>query len=198
MTGEIINWDEIPDIITKDQFYRICHISKSTALHLLRSGKVPCEYSGKKTRCYRIKKEDAQKYLEGRAIFPEAYSAPVGWYCSGHKTTQKEVPPVILEDMSDYYIDMLTAYPDVLTVQQVKDFIGYGSTSINRWCSKQWLKHFKKGRANLVPKVFLVEFFCSVHFRAINQKTPRHIKLLKGFWRWKATRPPQEESHIRQ
>ena len=53
-----INWNEVPDVITKEQFYRICHISKSTALYLLKSGAVPCEYSGKKTRCYKIKKDD--------------------------------------------------------------------------------------------------------------------------------------------
>ena len=38
MNETAINWDLIPDIITKDQLYQICHISKSTALYLLRSG----------------------------------------------------------------------------------------------------------------------------------------------------------------
>ena len=53
-----IDWDSVPDVMNKDQFYRLCHISKSTALHLLKSGKVPFEWTGKKTRCYKIKKED--------------------------------------------------------------------------------------------------------------------------------------------
>ena len=44
MDETAINWDSIPDIITKDQLYQICHISKSTALYLLRSGKIPCEW----------------------------------------------------------------------------------------------------------------------------------------------------------
>lgn len=39
---------EYPEVITKDQFYRIAHISKATALFLLQSGKVPCKDSGKK------------------------------------------------------------------------------------------------------------------------------------------------------
>ena len=43
---------EYPEVITKDQFYRIAHISKATALFLLQSGKVPCKDSGKKTRRY--------------------------------------------------------------------------------------------------------------------------------------------------
>ena len=43
MKENAINWDAVPDVITKDQLYRICHISKSTALYLLQSGKIPCE-----------------------------------------------------------------------------------------------------------------------------------------------------------
>ena len=39
MKENAINWDAVPDVITKDQLYRICHISKSTALYLLQSGK---------------------------------------------------------------------------------------------------------------------------------------------------------------
>ena len=71
MNDTAINWDEIPDIITKDQLYRICHISKSTARYLLQSGKIPCYYTGKQTRCYQIKKEDVIAYLEDRKVFPE-------------------------------------------------------------------------------------------------------------------------------
>lgn len=44
-----VNWDSVPDVLTKDQFYQLCHISKSTALYLLRSGKVPCEWTGKRS-----------------------------------------------------------------------------------------------------------------------------------------------------
>lgn len=80
MKENAINWDLIPEIITKDQLYKICHISKSTAQYLLRNGKIPCEYNGKKTRCYKIKKEDVIQYLENRKVFPECYSAPAGWY----------------------------------------------------------------------------------------------------------------------
>ena len=72
-----VNWDSVPEVMNKEQFFRICHISKSTALHLLKSGKVPCEWSGKKTRCYKIRKEDVKAYLDERAIFPELYSAPL-------------------------------------------------------------------------------------------------------------------------
>ena len=28
-----VNWDSVPEVMNKEQFFRICHISKSTALH---------------------------------------------------------------------------------------------------------------------------------------------------------------------
>ena len=97
-----IDWDSVPDVMNKDQFYRLCHISKSTALHLLKSGKVPCEWSGKKTRCYKIKKEDVRAYLEERAVYPELYSAPRGWYGSHYVAKlSKELPEDVLRQMNE-------------------------------------------------------------------------------------------------
>ena len=56
-------YDEIrkqyPETISKDQFYRIAHISKATALYLLQSGLVPCIDSGKKTRRYTIRTDSS-------------------------------------------------------------------------------------------------------------------------------------------
>ena len=37
-----------PETISKDQFYRIAHSSKATALHLLQNGLVPCRTLAKK------------------------------------------------------------------------------------------------------------------------------------------------------
>ena len=66
MEKQPINWDDIPEVITKEQLYRICHISKSTALYLIKSGKIPCTDTGKKTRRYTIKKADVLAYLKER------------------------------------------------------------------------------------------------------------------------------------
>ena len=134
MNETAINWDSIPDIITKDQLYQICHISKSTALYLLRSGKIPCEYTRKKTRCYKIKKADVITYLEKRKVFPESYSAPAGWYKGNYTVKMKtELPEQILENMKLYYTELFAQYPDVLTTSEISKVIGYGTTSINNW-----------------------------------------------------------------
>ena len=170
MNNEAINWDEIPDIITKDQLYRICHISKSTARYLLQSGKIPCYYTGKQTRCYKIKKEDVIAYLEARKIFPEAYSAPKGWY-KGYYEIKMEVnlPDEILEDMQEYYTYLLSKYKDVLTVSEACKITGYAKTSINNWCGNGHLKAFKRGNANCIPKVYFVEFLCSSYWIRSNK-----------------------------
>ena len=163
MKEHAINWDAVPDVITKDQLYRICHISKSTALYLLQSGKIPCEYTGRKTRCYKIKKEDVIAYLENRKVFPESYSAPAGWY-KGDYTVQMEeqVPPIVREHLRLYYTELLSGYPDVLTTQAVSKITGYGKTAINNWCNQGHIKSFRKNNVNHIPKVYLVEFFCSL------------------------------------
>ena len=189
MNENAINWDSIPEIITKDQLYRICHISKSTALYLLQSGKIPCEYSGKKTRCYKIRKADVITYLEERKVFPESYSAPAGWYSGKYPVKMKlEISKTALEHLQVYYTELLVDYPDVLTTQVVSEITGYGKTSINNWCNKGYIKSFKKNNVNHIPKVYLVEFFCSTYFRTITRKSPWHIRTLQGFSSWRKIR----------
>ena len=162
------------------------HISKSTARYLLQSGKIPCYYTGKQTRCYKIKKEDVIAYLEERKIFPEAYSAPKGWY-KGYYEIKMEVnlPAEVLEDMREYYTYLLSKYKDVLTVSEACKITGYGKTSINNWYGKGHLKAFKYGNSNRIPKVYFVEFLCSPYCRSINRKSDWHIKTLKRFPSWR-------------
>lgn len=74
---------QYPEYITKDQMYRICHISKKTCLFLLESGLVPNIDSGKKTRRFKIKTVDVIQYLKDRDDY--------GHYCRHNKScTQKE------------------------------------------------------------------------------------------------------------
>ena len=177
-----INWNEVPDVITKEQFYRICHISKSTALYLLKSGAVPCEYSGKKTRCYKIKKDDVKKYLESKGKFPEYYATPKGWHRGYRKISlPSEMSDATLKLLHEYYADLLSDYKDVIPSQEVVKLTGYAKTTINNWCGKGRLKHFIKNNTYYIPKVFLIEFFCSPYFRSIVRKTSWHIQTINEF-----------------
>ena len=60
--------EEYPAIITLEQLYRICHISKRKGRWLLENGVIPCQDSGKRTRRFRIKIEDVITYLEDTMI----------------------------------------------------------------------------------------------------------------------------------
>ncbi len=178
------DWEQIPETINKEQFYQICHISKQTARYLLKSGKVPCEYNGKKTRCYKIKKEDVQAYLFSRGASPEDYAAPAGWYSKRKKQLHPEKPSAeTLQKMRDYYGTLLNDYPDVMTVQQVVHLTGYAKTTVNNWCSQKRLPSFMKDRTHYIPKVFLNEFFCSEYFRTISRKTKWHLHVIRVFQR---------------
>ena len=76
----------------------------------------------------------------------------------------------MLEHLRLYYTELLSGYPDVLTTQAVSKITGYGKTSINNWCNQGHIKSFRKNNVNHIPKVYLVEFFCSTYFRTITRK----------------------------
>ena len=171
MDYQLIDWDKVPDVMTKEQFYKICHISKSTAMQLLKNGKVPCEWSGKKTRCYKIKKEDVKEYLNKRAIYPELYSAPKGWYETHYVARlSKELSEETLSLMNEYYTKLL-------------DLTGYAKTTVNKWCNQGQLKSFRKGQLYYIPKIFLADFFCSLTFRSITRKSRWRVQTLNDFQR---------------
>ncbi len=70
----------------------------------------------------------------------------------------------MLEHLQLYYTELLSGYPDVLTTQTVSKITGYGKTSINNWCNQGHIKSFQKNNVNHIPKIYLVEFFCSTYF----------------------------------
>lgn len=180
--------DNYPSVITKDQMYRICHISKKTALYLLQSGLVPSVDSGKKTRKYKIKTVDVVEYLKNRDIYPESYSAPIGWYQSKQSKQNKQnfsiLSPKASEKMEAYYNYKLTIYPDVLNTQQISDFTGYKHSAINKWCKNSKIHYYLIRSAYKIPKQSLIAFMLSINFRCINQKSVKHRKMLMELSSW--------------
>ena len=53
-----------PDEITKEQLYKLLHVSKRKAKWMLDEGIIPCVNRGTKTHTYLIRMEDVQIYLE--------------------------------------------------------------------------------------------------------------------------------------
>lgn len=85
--------------------------------------------------------------------------------------------------MHVYYSKLLKDYNDVLTVKEVMDLTGYAKTTINNWCNRGYLKSFRKRQIFYIPKIFLVDFFCSLTFRSITRKSMWHVQTLNDFQR---------------
>ena len=88
-----------------------------------------------------------------------------------------------LRQMHGYYEKLLRKYPDVVTVKDVVTLTGYTLTTVHNWCSRGSLKAFQKGLKFCIPKIFLVDFFCSLTFRSITRKSLWHIQTLNEFSR---------------
>lgn len=174
-----INWDEVPEVITKEQLWKLCHISKNTARILLQSGKIPCIYSGGQTRCYKILKKDVITYLARRDTSPEYYA--VFKEESGSDNRRCRSIAVPKEDMHQYYTFQLRNFPDVMDNKMISDITGYGKTAINNWCKQGLLQHFKITGKNMIPKTYLVDFFCSTYSRTIARKSEWHKNTLTAY-----------------
>ncbi len=182
MNERQIDWESVPDILTKEQFFRLCHIGRSTAIHLLRSGRVPCKFTGnRRSWCYQIKKEDAREYLEKRGLFPELYAAPKGWYGKGQKLLLDEPPEILSAELRAYYERLLAAEKDVMTSAELAALTGYNTRRINLWCQSGRLPSFKAQGGNRIPKLLLLDFLCSGDFRSTARKSTWHIKTLRDF-----------------
>ncbi len=155
-----------PPVITKDQFYRICNISKKTAAHLLDNGLVPCINSGKKTRKYKIKLEDVIEYLETREKDPRRYAAPSGWYKTYGDPDENALmmTPENIHKISKHYLKQLSKYPDVLSVNQLFSLTGYSTTTILEWINRGSIKYLNMGNRYIVPKEWLLEFLSGPDF----------------------------------
>lgn len=156
-----------PETISKEQLYRIAHISKVTALHLLQNGLIPCKDTGKKTRRYTIRTDDVITYLIDREIRPEKYGTPDHWYRgrSGYRKSRNsfryelsslsEIEKKLFEE---YTQAEFASYGDLLSVEETMEITGYSSTAIYRWCNAKKLVGFKISGKFIIPKIGLAEF----------------------------------------
>lgn len=179
-----------PETISKEQLYRIAHISKATALHLLQNGLIPCKDTGKKTRRYTIRTDDVITYLIDREIRPEKYGAPDHWYRgrSGYRKSRNSfryelssLSEIEKELFEEYTQAELASYGDLLSVEETMEITGYSSTAIYRWCNAKKLVGFKISGKFIIPKIGLAEFLISPYSCGIQRKSWRHLLFVATF-----------------
>jgi len=197
-----IEWNSLltayPQSMSKDKFFRICHISKRHAKYLLDSGLVPCVDSGKKTRKYTIRTQDVLTYLTDREQNPEKYRAPEGYYIGNSgkgrnrrrgklaSATQTVKFSFTDEEQTALYKEwekQAEGYQDLLTVAEVCKLTGYTSKTVLSWCSRKGLVSFRIHGQYLAPKLSLLEYIAGKQATAIVRKSKKRCDVLWDFAR---------------
>lgn len=160
-----------PSYISKEQLCKICHISKRTALRLLEDGSIPCKSNGKQTRKYQIALADVEVFLLKRQARIKTNPREARNVYRPMSAEMKSLLPHIVTDW-------LEPYPDVLSVDEVVQITGYGSSSVVKWCKREDLQHYCIGRKFFVPKTWLQEFMLSERFWGIHVKSHIHQQSL--------------------
>ena len=175
-----------PKFVSKDQVYRICHVSKATALFLLQSGLIPCTDSGKKTRRYRVKLDDVIEYLLNRDIDPIAYKPPEGYYISkSHPASphhrRARIPKELLPESRSFFEEKMQKYDDVMTTAEVAKFLGYSKKTVVSWYERKEIMCFLIKGKLMFPKEYFLDFIISDRCNDILLKSNRHIAMIKEY-----------------
>lgn len=160
-----------PSYISKEQLCKICHISKRTALRLLEDGSIPCKSNGKQTRKFQIALADVEAFLLKRQARIKTNPREARNVYRPMSAEMKSLLPHIVTDW-------LEPYPDVLSVDEVVQITGYGSSSVVKWCKREVLQHYCIGRKFFVSKTWLQEFMLSERFWGIHIKSHIHQQSL--------------------
>ncbi|MDL2294895.1 helix-turn-helix domain-containing protein [Ruminococcaceae bacterium OttesenSCG-928-D13] len=175
----------LPTVMNKEQLRKVCHISKRTALYLLQSGLIPCTTTGKKTRCYSIKKSDVIAYLKDREADPCKYAAPNNWYTGRNKKPVythaiRHLPKdkATRRQLETYYARALADHSDVLDVGDICHFTGYNRRAVGGWCRKGQLRCITSTPKYLIPKCFFLEYLCSDTYNNKIRKSEKHLEAI--------------------
>lgn len=177
-------FEQYPEIMNKEQMRVACHISKRTALYLLQANLIPHTSTGKKTRCYSIKKKDIIAFMCDREINPDKYIAPKNWYRSNktsHSGPSIRIHPELSqtpEMFHQFYESMLSSFPDVMNVAQVVSFTGYNRRTVCQWIRLKKLRALQLSNKLMIPRNCLIEWLCSEEYDQIIRKSKIHIDML--------------------
>ena len=158
---------------------------------LLQFNLIPHTFTGKKTRCYAIKKSDVIAFMNDREVNPEKYIAPKNWYKYGGEIVRpykiRIQPPCAKDEkkLRRYYESKLAALPDVMDVAAAVDFTGYNRRTVCQWIRVGKLKALSLLQKYMIPKCYLIDWLCSDDYNNTNRKSRRHIDMLWEAQKWR-------------
>jgi len=142
---------------------------------MLSAGYVPSINSGKSTRQYKIATKDIVAFLVEYEKHPEKFSFPnfssknsAGEAISFALPTDKLFNDLLME----YYLNLLCNYPDLLTVTQAADMLGYSENTVRKWIREEKFLTLKRG--TLIPKKTFIPFVTGHEFANRRVKSEKH------------------------
>ena len=154
------------EIITKEQLYKLLHISKRKAKWMLDEGIIPCQNRGTKTHTYLIRMEDVRIYLarpdaERRRELPTGQfnAHPVRSRRKCENLPQRELREEETDNYMLYLEEEWAVLPDDLSVAQVVSLTGICEKKILRWLQTGELFAVRFGGRYHIPKEVVVEWY---------------------------------------
>lgn len=170
-----------PERISMEQLYHICHISKRKARWLLENGVIPCEDSGKQTRRFSIRLEDAIDFLERRDAGLLEDAIPQGIFSGSSRPVCPARRTLDETSLSAYLLDRWQGWPDMLTVRQASELCGYSLTALDRWWNQGQVVGVKYRGALLLSKESLACWLASGEGQNIAALSEQHREWMKAF-----------------
>lgn len=145
------------DFVSKEEFYKLCHISKKTTYKLIKSGRIKAVKRNCASRhCYEIPISEIER-LES-----------IRYYIN--KLREEEIGKV-----KEYYSEKLRSYPDVITSEDVQAITGYVKETVRRWIQGgKLVATVYKSKYIITQKDFL-DFVTSPSYVGITRKSREHL-----------------------
>lgn len=145
------------DFVSKEEFYKLCHISKKTAYKLIKSGRIKAiKRTCGSLHCYEIPISEIER-LESIRVYL-------------NKLREQEIGKV-----KEYYREKLRSYPDVITSEDVQAITGYAKEIVRKWLqSGKLVGMVYKSKYVIAQKDFL-DFVIGSHFVGITRKSREHL-----------------------
>ena len=175
--------NEYPEIISQDQLYRICHISKRKATWLLENGYIPCQDSGKKTRRFKIRIDDVIIYLTRLEKHPESVQTPSGIFSTRvkYRSIKQMHEPIDPMRFTKMLTKKWSGFPDALTVRDIMELIGYSQSTISDWVMQEKIIGIRYYNRYLIPKDSLIKYLTGDGHNKIQLKSEKHKDLIRKY-----------------
>ena len=145
------------DCVSKEEFYKLCRISKKTAYKLIKSGRIKAiKRNCGSLHCYEIPISEIER-LES-----------IRYYIN--KLREEEISKV-----KEYYSEKLQSYPDVITSEDVQVITGYVKETVRRWIQGKKLVATVYKSKYIITKNDFLDFVTSPSYVGITRKSQEHL-----------------------